>query len=71
MQTKDILRTTLNFYGRWGHLRLFLRNGKDFRYDGFQRADHDRLKVMPNSVVVFRTRHLITVLIFMIMVHSS
>lgn len=32
-------------YGKWGHLRLFLRNGKALRCDGFLRGQEERVKV--------------------------
>jgi hypothetical protein len=44
-QAKDILRATWCIFGKWGHLRLFLRNGKALRCDGFLRGQEERVKV--------------------------
>jgi hypothetical protein len=44
-QSKDIARASWEVFGKFGHLRLFLRNGKSLRYDGFSRGQFDKLKV--------------------------
>ncbi|GAB5035313.1 fact complex subunit ssrp1 [Nannochloropsis oceanica] len=44
VQAKDILRATWCIFGKWGHLRLFLRNGKALRCDGFVRTQEERVK---------------------------
>ena len=44
-QAKDILRAAWTVFGKWGHLRLFLRNGKALRCDGFLRGQEERVKV--------------------------
>jgi len=51
VQAKDILRATWCIFGKWGHLRLFLRNGKALRCDGFVRTQEERVKE------IFRTNY--------------
>ncbi len=44
LQAKDILRASWCIFGKWGHLRLFLKNGKALRCDGFNRNQEERIK---------------------------
>src|SRR6056297_677288 len=44
VQAKDILRASWSVFGKWGHLRLFLKNGKALRCDGFLRTEEERVR---------------------------